>query len=158
MTLSALADRARFGVGAACVLVAACLFVVHAPRAIRTMNATVKTDAYITNPLERVLTSGDMQGLPYDLQVEALDLIPKSSDYAFLLPADVDSAGAVGINSITFATAGPFLRYLLLPARPVDPTEAHYVICWHCDRTPWNARTDWLWQTDQGEAIGQVKR
>jgi hypothetical protein len=153
-----LAAWARFGIGSGCLLTAAVLFAVHAPHTVRSLNANVRDDAYITSPLQRVLTSGDIQGLPYELQHQALMLIPGNADYALVLPSTEEAAGPYGINSITFYTAGPFLRYLLLPARPAPPEEAHYVICWHCDRKSWDARTTWLWQGDPGEAIGRVRR
>lgn len=154
--MTRLADRARFGIGLGCVLVAAALFVLHAPRAIRTMNATVRADAYITNPLGRELTSGDALGIPFDLQQHALQLIPGGASYALLLPADQDAAARYGISPITFATVGPFLRYLLLPAWPASRGDARYVICWRCDTKPLLGRVSWLWRDGQGEAIGRA--
>jgi hypothetical protein len=156
LTGGSLADRARFAIGAGCVAVAAALLLLHVPRAVRTMDATARDDTGFSVEY-RELRTGDVLGLPYDLQDEALQLIPKDADYALLLPPDADSAAAYGINTITYATAAPYLLYLLLPARPADPGVARYVICWHCDAKPWDGRTTWLWQqTDEGEAIGRV--
>ncbi len=156
MTRPGLADRVRFGIGATCVAVAAALFAVHVPRTIRSMNGTVRYLSYLKTPSDRVFTTGDSLDIPLELQVEALALIPQGSDYALLLPPDEQTAGTDGIGSITYATVGPFLRYLLLPAVPADPAEAHYVICWHCDTSALDGHTTWLWKGDQGDAIGRA--
>jgi len=153
-----LASWIRFGLGVAGVVVASLSFVLHVPGAVRRLDSTVSADAYITDPLGRELTSGDILGIPSELQREALQLIPKDSDYVLMLPPDPESAAKSGMATITWMTVGPFLHYLLLPARPVDSTVAHYVICWHCDTTPWDGITTWLWKTDEGEAIGRVTR
>lgn len=159
MTDHVRADRVRLAIGAACVLAAAWLFATRVPQAVRSMNASVRSDAYVENdPTERVLTSGDILGIPFRLQLEALTLIPKRSDYALLLPPSEQDGAPYGIAPITYATVGPFLRYLLLPALPVSPSVAHYVICWGCDTAPWDHRTTWLWNNDQGQAIGRVRR
>jgi hypothetical protein len=157
LTRAVAGDWARYAVGVGCVVAAAILFALHTPHAVNNMNATVTANAYLTDARSRTLTSGDMLGIPFDLQDEALNLIPKSSDYALLLPKDVDAASGFGIQSVTYYTIGPFLHYLLLPARWADPIVARYVICWHCDTKAWDRRTTWLWKTDQGEAIGQVR-
>ena len=155
---SPLLAHIRLGIGIACVLVTVAAFAVKVPAAIREFNSAVRGDAYIKDQLGRVLTSGDSLGLPYGLQAEALQLIPPDSDYAVLLPATPEAAAPYGMNSLTYVLVEPFLRYLLLPARPAPPEDAHYVICWGCDTSPWDHRTTWLWKNDQGQAIGRVRR
>ena len=71
--------------------------------------------------------------------------------------ADNLEAALYGINPITYETAVPVLRYLLLPAWPVDPADARFVICFGCDTDPWDRRTTWLWKDNRGDAIGRVK-
>jgi hypothetical protein len=140
------------------VLAAAGVFALKIPQAIESLNRSVRGDAYITDPVGRELTSGDSLGLPRDLQIAAMSDIPKNSDYALLLPPTVAAAATYGINSIAFDVALPWLRYLLLPARPTTPEQAHYVICWGCNTDPWDHRTTWLWRNDQGQAVGRVRR
>jgi hypothetical protein len=147
----------RLAVGVGAVVAAGLVLVVHLPRAVHAMNAAVRYDAYAHTAQDRLLTSGDMQGLPFALQAEALQLIPPRSDYAVLLPATPDEAAGYGINSITYQTAVPFLRYLLLPSWPVDASKARYVICFGCDTAPWDHRTRWLWTDGKGNAIGKVE-
>jgi hypothetical protein len=149
--------RARLAIGVACVGFAAVLFALHLPSAIRSMNTTVQGYAPLHTAQDRLLTSGAIQGVPRDLQSEALALIPPRSDYAVLLPASVDAAAAYGINSTTYATAVPFLRYLLLPSWPVDAPRARYVICFGCNTAPWDGRTTWLWTDGHGSSIGKVR-
>jgi hypothetical protein len=121
------------------------------------MNTSVAGYASLHTAEDRLLTTGAIQGVPRGLQSEALALIPPRSDYAVLLPATLDAAAAYGINSITYATAVPFLRYLLLPSWPVDPGQARYVICFGCDTGPWDQRTTWLWKDSHGDSIGKVR-
>lgn len=147
----------RFAVGFGCVAVAVVLLVSHAPRVVRDANAGVRSYAYITDPLGRIVTSGDMYGLPRDMQVEALSVIPKGADYALLLPGTVKEASAYHIAPVTYEVAFAWLRYLLLPDRPVDSTDARYVICFGCDTAPWDHHTRWLWKDDEGNSIGRVR-
>ena len=153
---SSVTDLARFVVGCGCVSVAAVLLVTHTPRVVRGADGTVRFDAYITDATERVVTSGDMLGVSRELQVEALTLIPHGSDYVLALPATVAGAAPYGIGPVTYGVTFAWLRYLLLPDRPVSPAAARYVICWGCDRRRWDRHTRWLWRGDQGEAIGRV--
>jgi hypothetical protein len=145
-------------VGVICVVLAAAMFALKTPQAIRSMNTTVRNDAYITDSLGRVLTGGASLGVPNGVQVAALSEIPRNSDYAVLLPPTVEAAAAYGINSIAYAVTVPYLQYLLLPARLTTPDQAHFIICWGCDTAPWDHRTTWLWKNDQGQAIGEVRR
>jgi hypothetical protein len=124
---------------------------------VRNANASVQSDAYIRDPLGRIVTSGDILGLPRDMQLEALAVIPKGSDYALLLPETAEKASAYGIAPVTFEVAFAWMRYLLLPDRPVDPSHARYVICFACDTAPWDHRTRWLWKNDEGDSIGRVR-
>ena len=150
--------RIRFAIGVACVVAAAALFAFKAPKTVSDLDAGVRADAYITDPVGRQLTSGDILGISRDLQAEALAKIPPGSTYALLL-ADQQSAGAgYGIGSVAYETVGPWLNYLLLPSYRVAPEQAHYVICWGCDTSPWDHRTTWLFANGQGVAIGQVRR
>ena len=149
--------RVRLAVGVGCVAFAAVLFVWHVPRAVRSLDATVRGYGYLGTAQARLLSTGGVQGLPRRLQVQALAKIPPRSDYAVLLPATEAEAALYGINPITYETAVPVLRYLLLPAWPVDPADARFVICFGCDTDPWDRRTTWLWKDNRGDAIGRVK-
>jgi hypothetical protein len=151
------ADLVRLAVGCGCVSVAAVLLIVHTPRVIRSANGTVRSDAYIVDSTDRTLTSGDMLGVSRTLQVEALAVIPRGAAYVLALPATVAKGARYGIAPVTYDVTFAWLRYLLLPDRPVEPSEARYVICWGCDRTQWNGHTRWLWRNDQGQAIGRVR-
>jgi hypothetical protein len=147
----------RFVVGLACVAAAAALFVLKVPKTVSGLNATVRADAYITDPVGRQLTSGDVLGISRDLQAQALANIPPGSKYALLLPANEQAASSgYGIGAVAYETVGPWLNYLLLPSYQVTSEQARYVVCWGCDTSPWDHRTKWLYVDGQGVAIGRV--
>jgi hypothetical protein len=150
--------RVRFAVGLVCVAAAVVLFAQKVPNTVSGLDASVRAEAYITDPVGRQLTSGDILGISRDLQAEALAKIPPRSKYALLLPANEQAASAgYGIGTVAYETVGPWLNYLLLPSYQVSPEEARYVICWGCDTSPWDHRTTWLYGNGQGVAIGRVR-
>jgi hypothetical protein len=149
--------RLRAVAGLVCVGCAAVLFVLEVPRAIHDLNGQRKAVSYLTDAQERLLTTGDIEGLPAQLQAAALDVIPSRANYAVLMPATLADAAPYGINAITMGTGPAFLLYLLLPRWQVDAGQARYVICFGCDTTAWDHRTTWLWRDDRGDSIGRVR-
>lgn len=150
--------RLRAVVGLVCVGCAAVLFVLEVPRAIHDLNGQRRAVSYLTGAQDRLLTTGDIEGLPRQLQVAALGVIPSRANYAVLMPATLADAAPYGINAITMGTGPAFLRYLLLPRWQVaDPGQARYIICFGCDTTAWDHRTTWLWRDDRGDSIGRVR-
>lgn len=150
------AARWRLAVGVACVASAAIIVVEHAGSTVSSLDGQLTTDAYIHDSLTRVVTTGDGLGIPYALQVAALEDIPSGSSYALLLPASQAVANVYGIDALAFGTAPAWFTYLLLPDEPAAASAARYVICWGCDTAPWDPHTDWLWE-GQGEAVGRVR-
>jgi hypothetical protein len=149
----------RLALGGGCVATAVVVAAVYVPRTVQGFDDSVRADAYITSAEERVITSGDSLGIPFELQVEAIRLIPRRSSYAVLLPATPQlAADRYGISLLTYQVTPPWFEYLLLPAEPVgEATRARYVLCWGCDRPTWDRRTTWLWDNRHGEAIGRVR-
>jgi hypothetical protein len=145
----------RYAIGVACVAVAAAILVVHVPRVVTSFDGQVVADAYITNGLTRLTTTGDALGIPNTLQVEALALIPKGSTYILALSPSAQAAGSAGISSLTYETVAPFLQYLLLPSQPATVSDAGYVICYGCDMDSWSRHARWLWDAGD-EAIGRL--
>jgi len=158
MVPAGLGNRIRFAAGAACVLVAATLFVTKVPDAYRSASATADSNRKYDTPTYRLLSTGDMLDIPYELSAAAFQYIPPGAAYKVVLPGTPEAAQAgYGIQPITYDTFAPWLRYLLLPAKPVDASEqAPYIVCWGCDTTPYDTHTDWLWHNDQGAGIGHV--
>jgi hypothetical protein len=158
MSRGSLLAWARLALGGACVATAVVLAAVYVPRAVNGMNAGVLADAYITSAQQRVITSGDILGISADLQTKAIQLIPRRSTYALVLPAEMQlAADKYGISALTYEVLPTWFQYLLLPAEPVsDPTQAHYIVCWGCDRAFWDPRTKWLWDNREGQSIGRV--
>ena len=153
-----LGNQIRLVVGAVCVLGGSYLLASHLPNTVRTMNAAVRSDASFT-PVYRLVRTGDTLDIPRDLQEQALELIPPGSQYALLLPPTLTEAAqkSYKIDPFAYAVVGDWLRYLLLPSRPVaGPGQARYIICFGCDTTPLDGPTTWLWRNDQGAAIGRV--
>jgi hypothetical protein len=159
-TIGSALHLVRFAIGWGCVVTAVIIAAVHVPRVVQAMNGSVRAAAYLQGPEDRVITSGDSMGVARDLQVEALELIPPGSEYAVFVPADRDLAATkYGIQSVTYDILMPWFRYLLLPSVPTsDPSQAHYIVCWGCDRAVWDKRTTWLWDNGQGQSIGKVRR
>ena len=151
--------RLRFFAGLVCVGCAAVVFVLDVPHAVRNLNGQRRFYSYIGNSSQyRELTTGDIEGLPLELQVEALRVIPPRANYAVLMPATLADAAPYGISAITMESGPAFLLYLLLPRWQVeDPAQARYVICFGCDTTPWDHHTTWLWRDDKGDSIGRVR-
>ncbi len=137
------------------MVVAVGLLVLHVPRVVRTMNTAART---APNTQEyRLIETGDTLDIPYELSYQALTLIPPRATWALLLPNQEIASDSYGIGAITYETVFPWLRYLLLPARPVaDVAKPHYVICWGCNTAPWDHHTTWLWRGEDGAAIGRV--
>ena len=133
--------RVRFAIGVGCVIVAVGALVLYVPRTVRSMNDTARASPKGVE--YRSLYTGDTLGIPFTLQSEAISLIPPHARYALLLPASQDTAAATyGIGEITYVTVLPWLRYLLLPALPVEnPKQAQYIICWGCNTAPWDHHT-----------------
>ncbi|HEY3921755.1 MAG TPA: hypothetical protein VGL76_06535 [Gaiellaceae bacterium] len=153
-----LVARLRFAVGLVCVAFAAVLFVLRVPHALNNLNAQRKADAYITGTEYRALATGDIQGVPLQLQAAALRVIPARANYAVVMPASLALAAPYGINAITMEAGPAFLRYLLLPRWQVaGSAQARFVICFGCDTTPWDQRTTWLWRDGKGDSIGRVR-
>jgi hypothetical protein len=127
------------------------------PGTVRAENASARYDATMS-PIYRELFTGDTLGIPFDLSDNALKLIPPGAKYLILGPSDEETAQtAYGMNAITYETFFPWLRYLLLPARPAVQGKARWVICWGCDTSPYDGHTDWLWTNGNGAVIGRVK-
>ena len=159
MIPTGLGNRLRLALGVACVIAGAVTLVSHVPRTVRSMNATERSDV-LTSALDRLIKTGDTLDIPSDLQTHALAAIPPGSEYALLLPPTVTPAAekSYGMDQFAHDVVGAWLRYLLLPSRPVaDPGQARYIVCWGCDTTPWDGHTDWLWRNDKGAAIGRVQ-
>jgi len=138
-----------------CVAVVLVILVIHAPRAVSSFDGEVSADAYITNDLTRLTTTGDALGIPNALQVEALAELPKNSTYVLLLPSSAETAAKEQISSLAIETAPAFLLYLLLPSQPAPLRTARYVICFGCDLEAWTIRARWLWQAN-GDAVGKL--
>lgn len=151
-------ERGRFVLGLGCVSAAAVLLAVHLSGALNSLDGSVRFYAYIRTPLVRVLTTGDSLDIPYGLQAEALRVVPRGAGYALVLPPSAQAAARDGINPVTYVTVAPFLAYLLLPAYPVRPLRARYVICYGCDGRRLGERVRWLWSEGHEQAIGEVER
>jgi hypothetical protein len=159
MIPAGLGNRIRLAAGAACLIVAAALFVTKVPETYRAASAAADSNARrYTPPAYRLISTGDTLDIPYEISAAALQYIPPGAIYKIVLPGDpVTAQSSYGIQPFAYANVSDWLRYLLLPAEPVLASQAApYVICWGCDTTPYDSHTDWLWHNDSGSAIGRV--
>ena len=151
------ASTLRRAAGVFVVGVAAAVFALRLPAAFDGFAERAALNAAST-PEERVLVVADSLDLDNDFVLEALELLPEDARYAFLLPATPEVAQtSYGMNEIAFVHAAGFMRYLLLPRRPVPPEAARWVLCYGCDTDPWDGRTAWLWKNENGAAVGWVR-
>jgi hypothetical protein len=148
--------RLRFAGGVLCVLVATVLLGLQAPRAFRAFNSQVRDNEWRT-PVGRLVHTGDVAGIPHDFQEAALAYVPRRSTFAVLPPPSYEIAQKdYGIVPVTIDQLAPYLQFLLLPSRLVEPTVAEYVLCFACDTDQWDKRTTWLWKNTTGDAVGKV--
>lgn len=150
--------RLRAFAGRICVGFAAVLFILEVPHAIHEFNGQRNAVSYLEGRQDRLLTTGDIEGLPRQLQIAALDVIPPRANYSVLMPATPADAAPHGINAITMQTGPAFLLYLLLPRWQVAVgAHPNYVICFGCNPAAWDGHTTWLWRDGKGDSIGRVR-
>src|SRR5579862_3858434 len=90
----------------------------------------------------------------------ALTIIPRNGRFAVALPTDeVAVEQKTGISGITFQALTGLMEDFLLPRREVDsPAKGVYLLCYLCDRSRWDARTHWLYESPavKGALVGRV--
>jgi len=90
----------------------------------------------------------------------ALTMIPRNGRFTVVLPADTVAAAAKnGMSPVTFQALPAMMEDFLLPRREVDtPAKGDYVLCYLCDRSQWDGRTHWLYESPavKGALVGQV--
>jgi hypothetical protein len=91
----------------------------------------------------------------------ALTLIPRNGRFTVALPSDqVAVEEKTGISGITFQALTAMMEDFLLPRREVDaPAKGVYLLCYLCDRSRWDARTHWLYESPavKGALVGRVE-
>lgn len=90
----------------------------------------------------------------------ALTIIPRNGRFAVALPTDeVAVEQKTGISGITFQAVTGLMEDFLLPRRVVDsPAKGVYLLCYLCDRSRWDARTHWLYESPavKGALVGRI--
>ena len=144
----------RFLAGVLCVVVATYVLLDKTPAAFRTFSAAEQQNSW-RSPLQRLVHTGDVNGIEHDFQEGALAFVPPRSTFAVLVPPNVAIAQKYGIAQVAVDVSSDYFRYLLLPSRLVDVSKAQYLLCFGCDTTPYKQVT-WLWQNTNGDGVARV--
>jgi hypothetical protein len=148
----------RFLAGVLCVVVAAGALVDTTPTAIQGFIAAEQDNSW-RSPLQRLVHTGDVNGIQHDFQEAALAFVPPRSTFAVLPPPSFAiGQKAYGIAPVAVDVANDYFRFLLLPSRLVDASKAQYLLCFGCDTSPWDKQTTWLWKNQNGDGVGRVNR
>jgi hypothetical protein len=81
---------------------------------------------------------------------EARALIPKDETYRI-----VAGPGVKGATDLTQPYIDQFARYFLMPLRPAS--DAHWILCYGCDRSELGGRFKIAWQNDGGISLGTIR-
>jgi hypothetical protein len=146
-------------VGIALTVVAAVMLLVRLPAALsgfnRAASAQVGRNAY-----GGATAAADSVELDDGFVQAALTLIPRNGRFTVVLPTDqVAVEQKTGISGVTFQALTGLLEDFLLPRRFVDsPAKGVYVLCYLCDRSGWDARTHWLYESPavKGALVGRI--
>jgi hypothetical protein len=146
-------------VGIALTVVVAAMLLVQLPRALNwfdhAASAQVGRNAY-----GGATAAADSLEIDDGFVQAALTMIPRSGSFTVALPADTVAVAAKnGMNPATFQALPAMMEDFLLPRREVDsPAKSVYVLCYLCDRSHWDARTHWLYESPavKGALVGQV--
>lgn len=159
---------ARWLLAVTVVVIAAGSLVLRLDRALTGLSATADAqEARAAQGVPPDLVSADLLDIDDDFVRQAEQLLPRDARYAVLLPADTAAAQTTyGVSPVTVQGLPDLMRELLLPRRDVDPGEhvtprvpiGGWVLCYDCDTAPWDHRTQWRWNSNQGIAIGRVYR
>jgi hypothetical protein len=146
-------------VGIALTIVAAAMLLVRLPAALNgfdhAASAQVGRNAY-----GGATAAADSVEIDDGFVQAALTMIPRNGRFTVVLPSDkVAVEQQTGINAATFQALPAMMEDFLLPRRQVDsPAKGVYVLCYLCDRTHWDARTHWLYESPavKGALVGQI--
>jgi hypothetical protein len=146
-------------VGIVLTVVAALMLLVRLPDALkgfdRAASAQVGRNAY-----GGATAAADSLEIDDGFVQAALTTIPRNGRFTFALPADTVAVAAKnGMSPATFQALPAMMEDFLLPRREVDgPAKGVYVLCYLCDRSRWDARTHWLYESPavKGALVGRV--
>jgi hypothetical protein len=134
---------------------AAILALVQLPSSLQDLSNAAAYNATKTGPTGALRAVADPYSIDNGFVDAVVERVHAGDRFAVLVPAHPPS----GIYLETLQTLGPFLRYVLLPAREVTvPARGDYILCYVCDSKRWSGRTHWLWSNSKGMAIGRVVR
>ncbi len=158
LRLASRRSRLQLLAGLSAVLIVGGAVIARVPQALRATRVAYRA-VPSGNGLARELAPGDALGIDHDYQLQALALIPRGATFAVLRPFNTDVAlNFYRLDPAAFEALPAYFQYLLSPAREVSGSVAQYILCYACNTTPWDGRTDWLFTGINGEAIGRVVR
>lgn len=82
---------------------------------------------------------------------EARGRIPENETYHVAVGADYE-----GGSELTVPYVDSFYRYFLMPRRPAE--DAQWLICYGCDLERYGARSQVVWESDEGISIARLRR
>jgi hypothetical protein len=136
-------------------IVAATAAIVRLPAALESFGDRAHLNAGQSR-VGREIAGADAENIDNMFLVEALQLVPRNSSYAIVLPQSLAVAKTYGIVPATYHALPGFVQNVLLPRRQVDPGKAQYLLCYACDTDPYDRRMQRLWQDPHGLVIGKL--
>ena len=146
-------------VGIVLTVVVALMLVVRLPAALRGFDRAASAQVG-RNAYGGALAVADSVEVDDGFVENAITLIPRNGRFLIALPADVPKTSqSTGINPVTFQAVPGVLVNFLLPRRVVETAaRGVYVLCYVCDRSRWDRRVHWLYESPavKGALVGQV--
>jgi len=148
-----------FAAGAVLATAAALTFLVRVPSAFHALGSA-RAAAVGRNELGGALATADSVGINDDFVRAAFADIPRTAQFAVVLPPDETGVESKDhVNPITFAAAPGYFEDFLLPRRLAgEVARGDYIVCLYCRSAYWNRRTHWLSPDDGGGLVGIVYR
>jgi hypothetical protein len=144
--------RARSILIIGAVAVAFVTVLLRLPPTLSTLSSQAnRNDAW--NATARTLATADSLAIDNGFAEAALQIVPSGATFAVLGPP---ARGTETIAPLTVEALPGYFRYLLLPRREVDVTQARYVLCYACNAQAVPHPVRWLWSEPGGLKIGQL--
>jgi hypothetical protein len=144
----------RRGVAAAIVAAGIVLALVRLPAAHNDLSRAAAAEIGRTD-VNGALAVADPLAIDNEFVRAAVATVQRGDEFAVVLPPQPNAS----VAPLTAEALPDFMQNVLLPAREVaTPAAGDYVLCYVCDMSRWNGRTQWLWSDSNGVAIGKVER
>jgi hypothetical protein len=138
------------------VLAAFVVALVQLPSAVRRFDRRASFNAHQSR-IGETIAGADGVAIDNAFVIRALSLVPVHATYTLGMPESPKVAATYGIVPTTLLALPNYVRFLVLPRREADPSEAQYLLCYACDTSPFDKRMQRLWTDPKGFVIGKLR-